>query len=175
MAHLAYYVIHCTDTPEGRLVTKEDILRWHTSPVEKGGTGWSKPGYSDMIDLGGKLINLVPYDENDNVDPWEVTNGAHGINALARHCVYVGGKDASNKLPKDTRNSVQLATMEAEIKRTIRLHPTILVLGHYQSPNANGKLCPCFDVPAYLHSIGVADRNIYGSAGQMKIVVNNSK
>jgi hypothetical protein len=48
---LTYLVIHCTATPEGRDVTKEDIIRWHTAPKSKGGRGWSIVGYSRMINL----------------------------------------------------------------------------------------------------------------------------
>src|SRR5258708_10699588 len=67
------------------------------------GRGWSKVGYSDLILLDGTLINLTPYNENDEVEPWEITNGQPGTNSIARHVVYVGGLDKSGKESKDTR------------------------------------------------------------------------
>ena len=158
MNQLKYLVIHCTDTPEGRPVSKQDIINWHTLPKEKGGRGWSRPGYADMVMLDGNLVNLVPHNDDHRVDPWEITNGAQGINCVSRHIVYVGGKAGK---PKDTRTGSQRATLEAYVKGCIAKHPTIRVMGHYQAPNAQGKTCPNFDVPAWLRSIGVKETNIY--------------
>jgi N-acetylmuramoyl-L-alanine amidase len=158
---LLHLVIHCTATPEGKAFSKEDIIRWHTSPVEKGGRGWKHPGYADVIYLDGQLINIVPYDENNIVDPWEVTNGAPGLNGNSRHVVYVGGMDKENKHPKDTRTLAQRITLEGYVRKIIRLHPSIQILGHNQAPGANGRACPSFDVPEWLRSFGVAEENIY--------------
>lgn len=160
MNKLNYLVIHCTDTPEGRSVTREDIIHWHTSPVSKGGRGWSKPGYADMVTLEGRLISIVPFDTNDVVDPWEVTNGAAGINGIARHIVYVGGKDKKMRSPKDTRTPAQCEVMAAYVKYMVLRHPSIQVLGHNQVPGS-GKTCPNFNVPEWLRSIGIDEKNIY--------------
>jgi N-acetylmuramoyl-L-alanine amidase len=161
MKKLAYLVIHCTATPKGRVVTKEEIIRWHTAPKEKGGRGWKQVGYSDMILLDGTLVNLVPHNENDVVDPWEITNGASGINSVSRHIVYVGGMDEKYKKPEDTRTDSQKKTMEDYVKQMIKSHPKIKVMGHYQAPDAGGKACPSFDVPKWLLSIGIQVGNIY--------------
>lgn len=158
---LKYLVIHCTDTPEGRVVTKEDIIRWHTTPKEKGGRGWSRVGYRDEIMLDGSLVNLVPFNSDDNVDAFEITNGVLGMNGNSQHLVYVGGKDKTNKIAKDTRTPAQKSTLELVIKYTILRYPDIQVLGHYQAETANGKTCPNFDVPACLRAMGVAEKNIY--------------
>ena len=91
MAKLQYLVIHCTATPEGREVTSDEIRHWHTDPVSKGGRGWKQVGYTDMIHLDGKVERLVKNNEDAVVDPWEITNGAVGYNAISRHVVYVGG------------------------------------------------------------------------------------
>lgn len=157
---LLYLVIHCTDTPEGRVVTKEDIFHWHTSPVSKGGRGWSKPGYSDMIGIDGSLINLRSFDTDDEVDPWEITNGAIGLNGIARHVVYAGGKDKVTRKPKDTRTPEQLKTLETYVKYQLLRHPGIQVMGHGQAPNTS-KTCPNFNVAAWLRSIGISEKNIY--------------
>lgn len=154
--NLKYLVLHCTATPEGMKVTPEDIRFWHLSEPPKG-RGWKQVGYSDMILLDGTVVNLVPYNEDDKVDKWEITNGVAGINSYSRHIVYVGGCDKQMKA-KDTRTPPQLETMSGYVWNTIITHPTILVAGHNQFSQ---KDCPSFQVPVWLASIGVDSRNIY--------------
>lgn len=151
-----YLIIHCTATPEGREVYPEDIERWHTSPKPLG-RGWKQVGYSEMILLDGKIENLVPYDEDDEVDSWEITNGVAGYNSVSTHIVYVGGTDRQGK-PKDTRTSCQKKTLEVFVKNFIAKHPYIKVAGHYQFNS--GKACPSFNVPEWLREIGVKEENI---------------
>jgi N-acetylmuramoyl-L-alanine amidase len=162
MGKLKYLVIHCTDTPEERAVTKDDIIRWHTNPRHKGGRGWNRPGYSDIIYLDGELINIIPFNQDNDVDSWEISNGVRGINGVSRHIVYVGGLDKGSKKPKDTRTDGQKQTLETYVKFMLLRHPQLQVLGHKEAPEAN-KACPCFDVAKWLKSIGVADKNIYKS------------
>lgn len=78
MAQLKRLVLHCTATPEGREVSAVDIRHWHTDPVSKGGRGWKQVGYTDMIHLDGRVERLVDNNEDAQVDPWEITNGAKG-------------------------------------------------------------------------------------------------
>jgi hypothetical protein len=154
---LKYLVIHCTATQEGRELTKEDIIKMHTSPPPKG-RGWKQVGYSDMIHLTGLITNLVPYNEDDIVQPREVTNGALGLNAISRHVVYVGGVEKDGKTPKDTRNYLQIIALTNYVKQALANHKDIVILGHNQ---VAPKACPSFDVPKWLKSIGVAEKNIY--------------
>ena len=87
MARMKYLVLHCTATPEGREVTSKEIRHWHTDPVSKGGRGWKQVGYTDLIHLDGKVERLVDNNEDAEVDPWEVTNGAKGYNSVSRHFI----------------------------------------------------------------------------------------
>lgn len=50
--------------------------------------------------------------EDGNVDPWEITNGAAGYNGVSRHIVYAGGCDASMR-PKDTRTEAQKEALKS--------------------------------------------------------------
>ena len=100
MTYLKNLVIHCTATPEGREVSAEEIRRWHTAPLHKGGRGWRQVGYTDMIHLDGTVERLVENNEDGVVDPWEITNGAKGHNSVSRHIVYVGGVAADGKTPQ---------------------------------------------------------------------------
>jgi N-acetylmuramoyl-L-alanine amidase len=156
---LTYLVIHCTATPEGREVTAEEIRRWHTSPPPKG-RGWKQVGYSDLIHLDGIIENLVPYNNDDIVDVWEITNGASGVNSVSRHVVYAGGVSADDvKKARDTRTWLQELAMITYVKETIARHPNIKVAGHNQFNS--GKACPSFDVPSWCRKIGIPEKNIY--------------
>ncbi len=151
MAQLKYLVIHCTATPEGRDVTPDDIRRWHTSPVSAGGRGWKQVGYTDLIRLDGTIERLVNNNEDANVDPWEITNGAKGYNSISRHIVYAGGCDKSNK-PKDTRTAAQEKALIAYVKDFHRRFPNVRIIGHNE---VAAKACPSFDVQKWLKSIGI--------------------
>ncbi|MBR2031835.1 MAG: lysozyme [Alistipes sp.] len=152
MAELKRLVIHCTDTPEGRKVSSDDIRSWHTSPTSQGGRGWKQVGYTDMFHLDGTVERLVKNNEDANVDPWEITNGAKGYNSTSRHIVYVGGRAVTSKTPKDTRTEEQKEAMKQYVLDFHRRHPDVAIVGHNALSN---KACPSFDVPAWLREIGI--------------------
>lgn len=155
---IKFLILHCTATPEGRKVTKEDIIKWHTSPVAQGGRGWSRAGYSDMIDLDGSIVNITPYDNDDDIEAWELTNGAVGTNQFSRHIVYVGGVEKAGKIAKDTRTNEQKLAMANYVKQVVNAYPNILIAGHNQFA---AKACPSFDVVEWCKSIGIPSKNIY--------------
>lgn len=151
MARLRYLVIHCTATPEGREVSAADIRRWHTSPPPAG-RGWKQVGYTDLIHLDGRVERLVDNNEDGNVDPWEVTNGAKGYNSVSRHVVYAGGLSSDKKTPKDTRTAAQLEAMAEYVRTFHRRHPSVKIVGHNELA---AKACPSFDVREWLRTIGI--------------------
>lgn len=150
MAKLQYLVIHCTATPEGREVSAADIRRWHTSPAPAG-RGWKQVGYTDLFHLDGRVERLVANNEDANVDPWEITNGAAGYNSVSRHIVYAGGCDAGMK-PKDTRTAAQKEALRKYVLDFHARHPAVKIVGHNQLA---AKACPSFDVLAWLLEIGI--------------------
>jgi hypothetical protein len=152
MGKLKYLVIHCTATKQGQTVTSNDIRKWHLE-----NRGWKQVGYSDMIHQNGIIENLVPYNTDSSVDPWEITNGVEGHNSECRHIVYVGGLTTDGKTAADTRTGQQLKALQSYVKRTIEFHPEILVVGHNQFA---AKACPGFDVPQWLKNIGIEPKNI---------------
>lgn len=147
---LRYLVLHCTATPGGREVTAEQIRHWHTDPVSKGGRGWRQVGYTDMIHLDGTVERLVDNNEDHNVDPWEVTNGAKGYNSISRHVVYVGGGTSPNG--EDTRTEAQRKAIADYVLEFHRKHPSVRIVGHNELA---AKACPSFDVPAFLQELGI--------------------
>lgn len=151
MAKLKYLVIHCTATAEGREVTAAQLRAAHTNPVSKGGRGWRVVGYTDMIHLDGRIERLVDNNEDANVDPWEITNGAKGYNMVSRHVVYIGGLDKKEK-PKDTRTEAQKEALKRYVLDFHRRFPDVKIIGHNE---VAAKDCPCFDVQKYLKEIGI--------------------
>lgn len=147
-----YLVIHCTATPEGREVTSDEIRRWHTAPVEKGGRGWRQVGYRRMIHLDGSCEELVPNNDDGMVDSWEITNGVAGKNSISEHWVYVGGVAKDGKTPKDTRTQEQLNSLEKLVKDFYYHFPDVKIVGHNHFA---AKACPSFDVQAWLKQIGI--------------------
>lgn len=152
MSKLERLVIHCTATPPGREVTAADIRRWHTSPVSQGGRGWRQVGYTDLIHLDGRIERLVPNNEDAEVDPPEITNGARGYNTTSRHVAYVGGVAADGRTPTDTRTPQQRQALERYVGDFLRRFPRVKVVGHNElAPKA----CPSFDVRTWLRETGL--------------------
>ena len=150
---MKYLVIHCTATKAGREVSSDEIRHWHTDPVSKGGRGWKQVGYTDMIHLDGRVERLVRNNEDANVDPWEITNGAKGYNAISRHIVYVGGVDANDvNNARDTRTPAQKEALKRYVRDFHMRFPQVKIIGHNQIAS---KACPSFDVPKWLKEIGI--------------------
>ena len=152
---LNYLVIHCTATREGQAVTKQDIEEWHLK-----GRGWRVLGYADLICINGYLLSLIPFDTDDEVDNWEISNGVRGLNSVSRHVVYAGGCDQQLK-PKDTRTPAQTSCLTDYVRYTVRRHSDIKVAGHY---HFSAKACPSFDVENFCEEIGIPNKNIYRKA-----------
>ena len=82
---------------------------------------------------------------------FEITNGAKGYNAIARHVVYVGGVDATGKA-KDTRTEAQRNALAAYVYDFHRRFPQVRIIGHNEiAPKA----CPSFNVQQWLKAIGI--------------------
>ena len=158
MAKLEFGVIHCTATPEGRDTKAKAILDYHLRAIAKGGRGWTRPGYSAIVELDGTVVTLRPYDEDAIVEDHEITWGAVGINHKSIHVCYVGGVDVKG-IPKDTRTNAQKLALEVIVKDWIRKWPWIKIIGHYDVAR---KACPSFPVAKWLREIGIPEANIGG-------------
>lgn len=148
-----YTFIHCSATPEYRDVSAKAVLRYHTIT-----NGWSRPGYSDVIELNGSLHNIRPYNSDNLIQDWEYTFGIKGstmMNKNARHVCYIGGTNEFG-IPKDTRTMQQKDTLQTYIKYEILRNPEVLILGHNQVQH---KACPSFDVPQWMYDIGCHENN----------------
>jgi len=129
------------------------------------GRGWRGGGYNDVLLLNGNIDNMTPFNQDDQVDPWEIANGAKGWNNRSRHLCYIGGlrEEVIDDYwePADTRTPRQIYNMEVYVRYMIMRHPDIKVGGHNQ---ISGKFCPCFDVPEWLESLNIDKKNIYNDS-----------
>lgn len=133
-------IVHCTASREGQEQTVEQIRRDHTTPVSKGGRGWSDIGYHYVVYLDGTVH------EGRNVD----VSGAHaeGHNSHSIGVVYVGGVEKKpgvaykNLKAKDTRTEAQKASLMALLMDLRKLYPKARIIGHR---DVSSKACPSFD------------------------------
>lgn len=121
-------IIHCSDTPESREVTVDDIDMWHRQ------RGWKGIGYHYVIYLDGSIHNGRKIEEI----------GAHctGHNKNSIGICYVGGCDEEMN-PKDTRTEEQKQSLLDLLYRLKEKFPNAKIYGHNDFVN---KCCPCFSV-----------------------------
>ena len=130
MLPVHYLTIHCAATPEGRDTKAKEISAWDTAR-------FGQVSYHYVIELDGTVVQTLPEDRL----------GAHvgGHNSGNLGVCYVGGMDARNARPKDTRTSAQLTAMAKLVADIERRHPGVVVRGHRDWPGVT-KACPSFDV-----------------------------
>ena len=134
-------IVHCTASREGQEQTVEQIRRDHTTPVSKGGRGWSDIGYHYVVYRDG-TVHL-----GRDVD----ISGAHaeGHNSHSIGVVYVGGVENRPGVPytqlkaKDTRTEQQKASLLALLMDLRKLYPKARIIGH-RDVDTHGKACPSF-------------------------------
>jgi N-acetyl-anhydromuramyl-L-alanine amidase AmpD len=143
-------IIHCSATPDGKDYTVDDIRRWHKQ------RGYSDVGYHYIVYRNGILaqgrdVNII---------------GAHasGHNAHSIGICYIGGMNAENTQPEDTRTLRQKARLLSLLVDLRKLYPNARIIGHRdlsEDKNGNGiiepsewmKACPSFDAKSEYHRI----------------------
>lgn len=125
---MKYLVIHCSDTPNEREHTAEDIHRWHR---EK---SWDGIGYHKVISRSGQWQEGRP-------DYW---SGAHvkGHNHESIGICLIG---------RDEFTDMQFQTLQALVRMYKARYPGIQVVGHCDLDDK--KTCPNFDVKAWHDSV----------------------
>jgi N-acetylmuramoyl-L-alanine amidase len=122
-------IVHCTATPEGREVSREEIREWHLSQ------GWADIAYHYVVHLDGRIER----------GRRESTVGAHtsGHNTGTLGVVYVGGTDKDGAA-KDTRTPAQKESLLTLVRTLRAKYPSITkVSGHNEHA---AKACPSFIV-----------------------------
>lgn len=130
--------IHCAATPAGRDVKAATVSEWDIAR-------FGQVSYHQVVELDGTAVRTLPDDQL----------GAHvgGHNHGNIGICYVGGVDALNKAPQDTRTAAQTATLLRLVREYQAKYPGIIVQGHRDWP-AVAKACPSFDVRMWLRAAG---------------------
>lgn len=120
-------IIHCSESPNGRNDTAEDIHRWHK---EK---GWDGIGYHWVITTDGKLQAGRP----------EYWQGAHasGHNENSIGICLIG---------TDEFNDDQWEILTNKLREYKIKYPDVKIIGHNE---VSDKTCPGFDVQAKLKDL----------------------
>lgn len=140
MLPIKYLTIHCAATPEGRAVSAKTIDEWDIAK-------FGQVSYHWVVELDGKMVRGLRDDQK----------GAHtgGSNTGNIGICYVGGMDAKNKAPKDTRTDAQKKTLLSLVRTYKARYPGIIIRGHRDWPKV-AKACPSFDVKGWLKENGEA-------------------
>ena len=133
MREITEIIIHCADTPNGKVFHASDIDRWHKD------RGWTKIGYHWVIGVDGFF--------EAGRKPEEIGAHAEGHNSKSLGICMVG----TNKF-----TPVQWESLKLLVTRLKGEFPEARVIGHYQVA-VNGKTCPNFDVPKWWDSGCVPD------------------
>lgn len=120
--------IHCSDSPNGRAVSIDEIRRWHTDPPPKG-RGFRDVGYHKVVEIDGGCAT----------GRYENILGAH-----------VAGHNKDNLgvciVGKDKFTRAQFATLKWVLKHWMLVYNIDLddVYGHrdFDTAKAQGKTCP---------------------------------
>lgn len=132
-------VVHCSDTPDGRKTTVEDIDGWHRERGFRRQEGWRRKmnpsltsiGYHFVIYVNGAIVSGRSLDEI----------GAHvqGYNADSVGVCMVG---------RGRYSLVQWTALKQNVNALLKKYPDAKVVGHRDLDR--GKACPCFDVAAWV-------------------------
>lgn len=122
-------ILHCSDTPEGKDFTADDIDRWHRAQ------GFNCIGYHFVVYRDGTVVTGRPIE----------SIGAHckGQNARSIGICYIGGRAPVGTAPKDTRTPQQRKALRELVDLLKRRFPGATVHGHYEFA---AKACPSFKI-----------------------------
>lgn len=136
MAKIQKIVVHCSDSPDSRDVTVDEIRRWHTDMPPKG-RGWGDIGYQYVLTRDGTIHVGRPHNGDSILAGKEIGAHARGHNADSLSICLVGRKDFA---------PAQMLSLIYLIQQLRKQHwiPVSQVLGHYELDA--GKTCPNIDL-----------------------------
>ena len=147
-----HFMIHATDTSPTYNMTRKDLDKWHIIENK-----WLRYGYAMLIERIKGLDILIPFDRDDVIDSWEISNGARGWNGRTKHIAWAGGKGTDGKAEYNM-TTIQESCLTTVCRLIVMLYPQIKLIGHNQVHPT--KYCPSFDVRKYAKAIGIPDKNI---------------
>ncbi len=126
--NIKYLVVHCSDTPNDRETTAEEVHRWHSDKPPKG-NGWDGIGYHAVIKRSGLV-------EKGRPEYWQ---GSHvrGKNHVSLGVCLIG---------RDEFTDEQFNSLHKLLDEWLEKYPEANVVSHYEVDNK--KTCPNYDAAA---------------------------
>jgi len=154
-----HIVLHCSATRANQPIDAKTIKGWHTTPVAKGGRGWSDIGYHYVIKRDGKL-------EAGRRPDTSVGSHVAGYNSSTLGICLVGGLSNATGKPENNFTPEQWATLKGLVIELSGRFKKATILGHRDlSPDKDGdgvvephewlKMCPCFDAKDWARKNGL--------------------
>ena len=127
MRELDSVILHCSDTPDGKEYTLEDINRWHKRRGFKDPNTGIPCGYHYLIYVTGKVVQGRPLG----------SVGAHtlGHNKRSIGICYIG---------REKMNAAQVASLCSLLKQLKKDYKGLKIYGHYEFDKK--KTCPNQDM-----------------------------
>jgi N-acetyl-anhydromuramyl-L-alanine amidase AmpD len=132
-------VIHCSDTPDGRRTTVEDIDRWHAERGFARSAQWRKRCNPDLAAVGYHFVIYVNGAIATGRDLDEVGAHVRGYNSTSVGVCMVG---------RSRFTRIAWAALAANIRALLKRYPAAAVKGHRELDMT--KTCPGFDVRGWL-------------------------
>jgi len=95
------------------------------------------------------------------VDLWGISQGINGLSGMAKYVAIVGGRTKDNSKEWDTRTKEQKETLKIYVQYRLLRNPDLIIMGLNQVPAMDKVEMPGFNVPKWLESIGVPQKNIF--------------
>ena len=150
---VVYVIVHCiASDPTKKRWTAPMLKTFFTTPVKKGGRGWTKYGYNEYIDYSGNLWELTPIDCNEYVDYHELTNNASGYNSISFAISLEGGVEYKNGkiVSKDNFSEIQKQMLKSRLRAFKTKWPWVKIIPHNSVSN---KDCPVLDLEEILKDL----------------------
>lgn len=142
MREITSLIVHCTDTPTGRLTTVEDIDSWHIDRGFKRSDTYRLPFNPQLKAIGYHFVIYVDGSVHTGRQVCEIGAHVSGMNSNSIGISLVGS---------GTYNQDQLDALKELVSNLKRTYPKAKVIGHRDCPSgiAQGKDCPKFDVASW--------------------------
>lgn len=147
-------ILHCADTPNGKMFHNTDIDSWHKERGFKRQEDWVALYSSNCPHIGYHYVILPDGDMEAGRSPEEVGAHCEGHNSHSIGICLVG----RDKFTQAAWNALYALIVQLKAR-----YPNLIIKGHYEydTAKAQGKICPNFSVSDYANTFMPKTENIY--------------
>jgi N-acetylmuramoyl-L-alanine amidase len=140
MREINLIIIHCSDSPNGRATTVDDIDDWHRQRGFARGATARRDFNPTLTSVGYHFVIYCSGEVHTGRSLSEIGAHAEGYNAHSIGICMIG---------RDKFCQVQWESLLELLTALKKQYPGIEIKGHYQVANSR-KSCPNFPVPEYV-------------------------